>query len=94
MTVDPSTISTRTAFPYWVGLSVLELTDSADEYEQAVAEGRFVDNPDAGADLLRAAADLRAEIARRLDEHWHPGSILHSHPGGQAPHQHEETANG
>lgn len=84
------TATTRTPFPYWISCSTPDLIASADEYERAVNEGRFADDPDAGVRLLATAADIRTEIARRVNEHWHPGSILHSHPGGKEPHEHEE----
>lgn len=82
--------TTRTPFPYWIGCSTPDLIASADEYEQAVNEGRFADDPDAGASLLATAADIRTEISRRVNEHWHPGSIQHSHPDGFEPHDHQE----
>ena len=81
-------ITTASPFPYWLGQRTVDLIDSADEYERAVNEGRFADDLDAGAHLLSVAADLRTEITRRQNEHWHPGSIRHSHPSGQEPHDH------
>lgn len=81
--------TTETAFPYWTGTPTLQLMTSADEYELAVGEGRFVDDPDAGSRILAVAAHMRIEIARRTNEHWH-GSIRHSHPNGLAPHDHQE----
>lgn len=84
-------VTTDNPCRYWLGCTTLELVTSADEYEQAVNEGRFADDLDAGAALLVTASDMRTEIARRQNEHWHPGSIRHSHARGQEPHRHEET---
>lgn len=79
--------TTGTAFPYWSSMPTLTLMTSADEYEEAVNGGGFAHDPDAGAKLLVTAADMRTEIARRVNEHWH-GSIRHSHPNGQEAHDH------
>lgn len=80
--------TTGTAFPYWASTSVLTLMTSADEYEQAVNNGLLAYDPDAEADLLFVASNMRIEIARRVNEHWH-GSIRHSHPNGQEAHDHD-----
>ncbi len=81
--------TTSTTFPYWTSTPTLVLMTSADEYEMALADGWFADDPAAGVELAEIAANMRTEIARRVNEHWHPGSIRHSHDGGQEPHRHE-----
>jgi hypothetical protein len=82
-------ITTVSPFPYWTGTSTLDLIDAADEYEQLLAHGSGLS---AGDDewLRGVCENLRTEIARRQNEHWHPGSIRHSHPSGQEPHDHQE----
>lgn len=83
--------TTGTAFPYWSSTPTLDLIASADEYEEVVNGGGFAHDPDAGAELLVVAANMRTEIARRTMEHWHD-SIRHSHPSGQEPHDHRRLA--
>jgi hypothetical protein len=72
--------TTGTAFACWTSTSTADLLTSAEEYEAAVAGGRFAHDPQVGADLLVIAANLRTEVARRENEHWH-GSVRHSHAG-------------